>query len=231
MTRLSLAAVGDLLHVDYYGTAWDEPFSELLSAVVSKDVSAVIASLNLRGPDEGANGTRNWDVSLLGDGKAKFPSLRALSIERTRPKDHNRSIVAETYDEDGVLARILKQSPSLEYLVSPSAPNGAFFEVGERPLRFLSIDTGYDRQDFIRNLARSTCFPHLLCLEFGEFNEKYLDDYAAQCTPLADYQELFNSDVFKSLRRFVWRNPVCPAAKIRQLRALCPWLQVEVVRT
>src|SRR5207248_1056697 len=82
----------------------------------------------------GANGTRNWDLSLIADSDAVFPQLRALSIEQTKPGDHNRSIVAAVYEEEGILARILARAPVLESLVTPSAPNADFFRVGERPL-------------------------------------------------------------------------------------------------
>src|SRR5262249_45937067 len=152
-------------------------YQEALAAVVSPEVSPVIRSLTFRGPDEGSNGTRNWDLSPLTEGEAVFPQLRSVSIEQTKPADHNRTIVASDYAEDGALARLLAKAPGLESLVTPSAPNPEFFQVGERPLTFLSVDAGYDHQDFIRGLARSSCFPGLRSLEFGEYNETYMDDY------------------------------------------------------
>src|SRR5262249_8817014 len=82
-----------------------------------------------------------------------------------------------------------------------------------------------------RNLARPSCFPALRCLEFGEYNEKYMEDYATRCTPFADYQALFGAKAFKPVCRFVWRNPACSATKIGQLKALRPDLQLLVVRT
>ena len=68
-------------------------------------------------------------------------------------------------------------------------------------------------------------------LEFGEYNEKYMEDYASQCTPFADYEELFGADAFKPVDRFVWRNPAYSAAKIRKLKVLRPDLQLLMVRT
>jgi hypothetical protein len=231
LTCLCVTAVAGQLHLDFFGTPSDEPFQEVLAAVVTPEVSTVLASLTLRGPDEGANGTRNWDLSRLADSGAVFPQLRAVSIEQTKPADHNRTIVAADYEEEGVLARLLARAPELESLVTPSAPNADFFRVDERPLKFLSVDAGYDTQDFIRNLARSSCFPDLRCLEFGEYNEKYMEDYAARCTPFADYQALFGAGAFRPVCRFVWRNPPCSAARIGQLKALRPDLQLLVVRT
>lgn len=231
LKRVCVTAAVDQLHVEFYGTPFDEALQEVLTAIITPEVAAVLASLSFRGPDEGANGTRNWDLSLLGDCDVGFPQLRELSIEQTKPADHNRSIVAATFEEEGVLARILARAPALESLVTPSAPDASFFQVGERPLRFLSVDAGYDSQSFIRNLARSSCFSDLRCLEFGEYNEKYMENFADQCTPMADYQALFTSSAFKSVGRFVWRNPACPAAKIGELKAMRPDLQLLVVRT
>jgi hypothetical protein len=228
---LCVTAVAGRLHLDFFGGPFDEPFQEVLAAVVTPDVATVLASLTLRGPDEGANGTRNWDLSPLASSGAGFPQLRAVSIAQTQPADHNRSIVAADYEEGSVLARLLARAPALESLVTPSAPDADFFRVGERPLQFLSVDAGYDTQGFIRNLAQSSCFPGLRCLEFGEYNETYMEDYAVRCTPFADYQELFGAATFRPVRRFVWRNPACSAAEVGRLKALRPDLQLLVVRT
>jgi hypothetical protein len=230
VNRLCITAVAGDLHVDYHGTAFDEPLHDLLTVLVTPEVSEVLTSLTLRGADEGANGTRNWDLGILADGDVAFGRLRELSVEQTKPADHNRTIVAATYSEEGVLARILQRAPNLLSLTTPSAPNAAFFEVGRRPLTFLSVDAGYDTQDFVRNLARSSCFPDLQCLEFGEYNETYMEDYATHCTPIRDYQELFASKAFQPVRRFVWRNPRCSAAEIAALKAMRRDLQLLVIR-
>jgi hypothetical protein len=231
INRLCVTAVAGRVHLDFFGGPFGEAYQEVLAAVVSPEVSPVIRSLAIRGPDEGANGTRNWDFSPLAHSGAVFPQLRSVLIEQTKPADHNRTIVAAGYDEDGVLARLLAKAPDLESLVTPSAPSAEFFQVGERPLTFLSVDAGYDHQGFIRALAGSSCFPCLRCLEFGEYNETYMDDYAARCTPIDDYRELFTSAAFKPVGRFVWRNPAGPAEDIAKLRAHRPDLQLLVVRT
>ena len=233
INRLCVTSVAGELHIDFYGSPFDESFHEMLAAVVTPEVSAKLASLTLRGPDEGSNGTRNWNLSVLADSEVAFPLLRELSVEQTKPTDHNRSIVASVYEyeEEGVLARLLARAPVLESLVTPSAPDTNFFQLGKRPLRLLSVDAGYDTQDFIRNLANSTCFPNLVCLEFGEYNEKYMDDYSSRCTPLADYHELFKSAAFQSVRQFVWRNPACSATDISALKKLRRNLQLMIVQT
>src|SRR4051794_19489120 len=82
INRLCVTPVAGLVLVDYFGTPFD-PFQGLLEAVVTPEVAAVLASLTVRGPDEGSNGTRNWDISLLADSDVAFPRLRAVSIEQT----------------------------------------------------------------------------------------------------------------------------------------------------
>lgn len=231
VNRLCVTLVADELHIDYYGMPFDEPLQEVLAAVITPEVSAVLASLTLRGPDEGANGTRNWDLLILAESGAVFPQLRELFIEQTKPADHNCSIVAAGYEEEGILGRLLARAPALESLVTPSAPDATFFQVGQRPLKLLNVDAGYDTQGFIQNLARSSCFPGLQCLEFGEYHETYMEDYAVHCTPITDYQELFVAESFKPVRRFVWRNPACSAAEVASLKTLRPDLQLLIVRT
>jgi hypothetical protein len=95
------------------------------------------------------------------------------------------------------------------------------------------VDSGYDTQNFIENLAASSSFPNLGRLEFGEYNETYMDDFASHCTPKEDYRRLFTSPAFGSVRFFRWRNPVFSREEIAELRALCPQkgLQFQVIRS
>jgi hypothetical protein len=218
--RLGVIVVGNLAYLDFYGDPFGESFSDLLTTIVSPDIANAIASLDLRGPDTGSNVTRNWDLTTIAAASSSFPNLRRLSIEQTKPADHNRTIVAQDYEEDGILAKVLARAPALEVLVTPSAPNADFFRVGYRPLSFLSADTGYDHQGFIVNLAESTCFPKLQSFEFGEYGETYMNDFSAHLTPFADYRTLFTSPAFASVRNFQWRNPQCSREEMAELKSL-----------
>ena len=228
--RLCVTTIGDHRHVDFYGDPFGEPFGELLDALLDVDVAHSLVSLVIRGPDEGSNGTRNWDLTSLAAGDTDFPWLRSLNIEQTKPADHNRSVVAQTYEEAGVLARILAKAPRLEVLVTPSAPNAEFFQIGKRPIRHLSVDAGYDHQGFIANFARSACFPDLRSFEFGEYNETYMEDFSAHCTPFRDYCELFASSAFAPVKVFQWRNPVCSPAELAEIGRLKQDRQILIVR-
>jgi hypothetical protein len=230
LDRLCVTRVGGLAHVDFYGDPFGESFLDLLETLADNSVADSVASIDIRGPDEGSNGTRNWDLTAMAASRHAFPNLRRLLVEQTKPADHNRTIVAQTYDEDGVLARILAKAPALEVLVTPSAPNAGFFEVGPRAIEYLSVDTGDDHQGFIRNLARSSCFPMLRSFGFGEYNETYMEDFSSHLTPFADYRELFASQAFAPVKIFQWRNPACSPEEMAEINNLKKGRQVLVVR-
>lgn len=230
LQHVAITRTADVFHVDFYGGSYDESYHDLLNTLAMPDIAPFVRSLILRGPDEGANGTHNWDIAPLLATEASFPQLKTLSIQLNRPADHNRAIVGSDYEESGILARLLAKTPRLEELTVPSAPDAAFFDVGERRIRFLSVDAGYDTQAFILNLAKSSCFPNLQCLEWGEYHETYIDNYVANCTPTVHYHALFQSSAFNSVTRFVWRNPICEDLDIKELKALRPNLQLLVVR-
>lgn len=165
--HLCVTMVRDVACVDFYGDPSGESYFGLLETLAHPEVANSISSIDLRGPDTGANGTRNWDLSILAESATTFPILRRLCIEQTKPADHNQTIVAKEYGEDGVLARILAKAPALEVLVTPSAPNSEFFSIGLHSLEHLSVDSGYDHQNFIANLAGSSCFPKLRSLSLA----------------------------------------------------------------
>src|SRR5215510_5139028 len=230
--RIAILDVGGLLHIDFRGTPFSDAFNELCSALVRPNVASVLGSLYLKSPDEGANGTCNWDLSFLVAAEVSFPRLRSFTVAQNEPGAHNRIIVAEDHDEAGVLGLLLHKAPALDTLVVPSAPDSTFFSVDHLALRYLDVDAGYDTQGFIANLADNSCFPALQAMAFGEFNETYLDDYPAGCTPFEDYRRVLLAPHFPSVRSFVWRNPACSSDQIAELRALRPKrdLQIHIVR-
>ena len=227
---LAIIQTGDVFHLDFYGECFEKSFIDLLNTIAAPDVARSIGSLVFRGPDEGANGTLNWNIEPMLATDATFSRLERFSIRLNQPGDHNCPIAGADYDENGVLAKLLSKAPRVHELTVPSAPDSSFFEVGERPVRCLSVDAGYDTQDFVANFARSSCFPNLKCLEWGEYNQTHMDDYLENCTPMEHYQELFRSNAFGSVTKFVWRNPACTDDEIKDLKTLKPGLQLLVVR-
>ena len=229
LSRLAVVPAGDFFHLDFYGDSFEEGYEDLLTTLTLPEIAASLQSLILRGPDEGANGTKNWDLEPLLSADVSFPQLETFSIQQTQPGDHNCPIVGPEYEENGQIAQLLAKSPQLRELTVPSAPNAEFFNVGERPLRHLSVDAGYDTQYFIANLASSSCFPELLCLEWGEYNEASSDDDCSKCTAWDDYRALFESKAFSTVGKFVWRNPVCSEDEIQELKKLKPDLQLQLL--
>ncbi|HKX26326.1 MAG TPA: hypothetical protein VJ302_01410 [Blastocatellia bacterium] len=217
--RLSVWEVAGRLHLEFCGSPLGKPYDDLYASIVQSDVASVLSSISLRSPwdaDEGINGTRDWDLSWLARADVIFPNLRSFSVEQNRPGGHNRVVAEHT----GALRHLLRKAPRLEQLTVPSAPDRSFFELESHPLRYLNVDAGYDTQGFIANLASSSCFPSLGMLEFGEYNETYVDDFPVGCTPFDDYRRLFVSEAFASVKSFVWRNPICSDSELMELRKL-----------
>jgi hypothetical protein len=227
--KLYVAEVSGRLHVEFYGSPFGTFVADLLSLLREPDIAASLRSLTFRGSDEGDNGTRNWDFTPLLNSEVAFPNLITLFIEPTAPEHHNHSILAVDYDEDGQLARFLTAAPALRSLTAPSAPDHRFFEVGPHPLINLRIATGYDHQNFIRNLSQSACFPELRVLDFTDYEERYADNYPAACTPFEDYQRLFTSPLTKGIQRFILRNPVLSQEQLARLRTLRPNMPFSVI--
>lgn len=228
--RLSITTSGGLHHLEFYGTCFGDAFLDLCETLSTPEAAGTVLSLSLRGPDEGANGTKNWDLEPLVSRGAKFPFLQTFSIELNQPADHNRTIVASSYDEDGVIARLASLCPRLSYLTVPSAPSSEFFKAPLASLRFLSIDSGYDTQDFLRHFATFNGFPSLRCFEWGEYSESYMDSWQESCTPFLDYESLFTSTAFSSVARFVLRQPSLTDEQINRLQSLRPDIQLLLVR-
>ncbi len=126
-TRLWVGRTPDGVFVDFFGEPFSEEYSQFLLSLRSPETSKTLAAVRMSGPDEGSNGTKNWDLSELVAGEHLFPMLRSFHVERGLPGEHNRAIVAESYEEDGVLARLLEKAPDLMSLSSPSAPDSDFF--------------------------------------------------------------------------------------------------------
>lgn len=221
--KLLFCDVADLWHIEFYGDPSGESFEDFLHLLCKTDVANQVKSLVFRGPDEGANGTRTWQFTELINRNVEFPHLTSLFIEPTAPEHHNGSIIGSEendYEEKGDIGRLLAKAPRLESLTIPSAPDASFFQVGQGPLKYLRVDTGFFTQNFILNLSHSSCFPNLYVLDFGDYNERDMKDYPEACTPFEHYMVLFQSQAFSTVRRFVLRNTICSKEQLYQLQNL-----------
>ena len=227
LQRLTVVTLEGLHHVEFYGSDIGEVLCETL---LLPEVAENLVSLSLRGPDEGSNGTRKWSLEDLAAGHQRFPRLQTFSVELTAPADHNKTIIASSIDEDGVIARLAAKCPQLAYLQVPSAPSPEFFEVPLPTLRVLSVDAGYATQNFIRHFATSGGYPLLRCFEWGEYSERYMDEWESSCTPFTDYEALFVSPAFRTVRNFALRQPALRDEQLMALKTLRPGIQFHSVR-
>lgn len=232
--KLYYAPVGDLYDFYFYGNGYDDyphipaaeleadsnlPFCSLLDFIARPEHACRIASLTFDGPDEGSNGTKNWDFTRLIHADVLFPNLKQWSVQQSDWGDHNFNIIGHGYEEDGMIARLLSRMPCLEALTVPSAPDRSFFNLPNHPLRYLKVQAGYDHQGFIRNLAASTSFPQLAVLDFTDCMDTN-NASTADFVPFEDFKALFTSPAFSTVRHFTLRGSMLTRGQLLELQAL-----------
>jgi hypothetical protein len=221
--RIEYLAVTNLdgkFHLSFYGKPWGESYDDLMTTLRDPEIAEHIRALALASPDVGANGTNNWDIEPLLAGTALFSAMETFAIRLNQPGHHNRTIVGTAYEENGVIGKLVERSPQLRHLTVPSAPDASFFAVKNSRIEYLNVDAGFDTQNFILNLGRFHSLPCLRSIEWGEFNETYMENWKQYVTSVEDYKGLVQSPQFETVKRFVWRNPACSDADIREIAAL-----------
>ncbi len=164
-----------------------------------------ISAVTITSEDAGVNGVQYWDIESLIDSHTVFDHLKVLILPMNDAESHNGKIITykDMYDESNALGLLLNKCPALKKLVAPSAPGPLFFEREEYGLEELEIQTGFDHQDFIANLSRSTCFKNLTSFSFRDYAEDYMENYQSHCTKFDDYMLLMTSDTLPSLQSIV----------------------------
>jgi hypothetical protein len=219
--RLFFTQAHGFWFVEYFGDG-DEFFAELLKILIHPDIAGTLRWLSLRGLDEGANGTKSWDFTPFIEKEVQFPCLQSLQITRTPPENHNHNIVGVTYEEEGQLGSLLDRMPALIELSTPSAPDATFCERPSHPLRLLDMDCGYDHQNFIENLAQSTCFSALEIFDFSDYCQFYMADWKDSTVPFDHYKQLFQSPTLPALHTFFLRNSHLTEVETSMLQILAP---------
>lgn len=232
--KLYFFPMGDFYDLYFYGNGYDDfphtkvadfkensniPFCSFLEFICKQEHANCIVSLTFNGADEGANGTKNWDFSRIVNSDVLFPNLKQLSVQLSDLGDHNFNIIGQDYDEDGMIAKLLSKMPNLETLIVPSAPEKSFFDIENHPLRYLKVQAGYDNQRFIKNLAQSDNFRHLLSLDFTDF----MDTSSATTenfVPFEDFKALFTSKTFSTVKHFVLRNSILIKEQLFELQRM-----------
>lgn len=219
---VAFSQAGELFSLSFFGNGYDDDsqikavnfkkedwynfaFCRFLDFIAEPKNAEKILSLKFHGADEGANGTKSWDFNRLVNAEVVFPNLKHFEVKLTDLGDHNQSILDNgfSYQENGITAKLLQKMPNLTSLILPSAPNKAFFEVGEHPLQYLKIQAGYNHENFIENWAKSQNFPHLRAVDYSEvFDTSGIDEY----TDFEHFKALFQSKAFSSVKHFTLRN-------------------------
>ncbi len=220
-SRLFFFPVGQFYDLFFYGggNSDSESFRMFLEFICKQENADRIVSLKFGGPDEGANGTKNWDFEPVANSNVMFPNLKRFEVQLSDYADHNCSIIGKDYYEDGIIAKLLVKMPALESLSIPSAPDKSFFEIGSHPLQDLRLQVGYDNQNFIRNFAQSNNFQSLISLDYSDvmdFNNATKDCY----TSFEDFKMLFTSSAFSLVKRFVLRNSMLNKEQLIELQCL-----------
>ncbi len=234
---LSVTPFLDGLHVEYHGSTYETPFDLTMACLSDQAVADGITSLRFSGPDEGANGTREWAFSDLLASQVTFPILRLLHVCPTAPEHRNSSIIVRKgsiLDEGGDIARLVARMPYLTEMTVPNAPDASFFEQKLPHLQALRIGGNFDTKHFIRNLARARNLPSLTRLDFTESTELQMtwskDRDDSLVTTFADYERLFESTIGEALRVLVLRNTCLSREELEHLQALRSNLQFVVIQ-
>lgn len=197
----------DLFGLDYETTWYDDYSSDhgslpIFYILSQPEYAAKINKISITAEDEGVNGTQNWELNSLVENDSLFDNLEEFILPLNDGENHHGKIVTnnDSYDENNALGLLLNKAKNLKKLVAPSASGPLFFERESHGLRELEIQTGFSNQNFIANLAKSTCFKDLTSLTFRDYAETYMDDYKDSCTKYEDYLALVNSDTLPSLK-------------------------------
>ena len=238
--------VSRCIQLEFYGEGYDDdpsqkledldiednyPYIALLDTLVS--ISEKVSHLSFSGPDEGANGFRNWDFTRLIKSKSAFGNLKSLKIALTDPADHNMSCITDIlndYEENGMISNLVDSMPNLETLVLPSAPNKEFFNLTLDKLCHLRVESGYSSQEFISNYAESEGFKNLTALDFSDVSFVVDPEERDEMgTSFESFEKLFRSKAFDSVAHFKLRNSKLNLEQLTKLQSLRPDLQFFVI--
>jgi len=244
----SLIEADDLFKIQYYGEGYDDdpteehesvskedhnyPYVALLELIAAN--SSKIHSLEFRGPDQGANGVRHWHFQRIIDANCSFPNLESFKVELTDPGFHNICVVCSSEDgyvDCGTIAKLVSKMPSLEELVTPSAPNGEFFKSWHTTsLKEVRIQSGFDSENFIKNYGECKEYPDLYKLDFSDvYFISDIDEIERLATTEQAFEALFSSDAFSSVEYVTLRNTQLSTKQFSRLASMFPELSILVI--
>lgn len=208
--KLSFVEFDGLFDIRYFGGGRpddNEIFGDLLNLLVANP--CLVRSLHLAGPDEGANGLKEWRLEPLADCGQAFVQLIDFQVQLYELGDHNIPVLGAVDQDEKNLATLLNllgKLPNLLTLSIPEVPGAGFEEVLSRHLRVLRVQAVNDHRSFIKSLA---ALPLDFSLDFTDtvFIEKTgapdLPATFGKPTPFQDYQALMGHKRLPS--RWHWK--------------------------
>jgi hypothetical protein len=225
--RTSVADIGGGLAIEYYGEAYSA-WPLFLAALAEPGVADHIVHLRIGGPDQGANGLKDWDFGPLIKAGARFDRLTELEIAISDPGDHNQACVT-----DDQLPLLLALMPALRDVTLPQAPEATFFDLALPHLKTIRTGGDWRTRGFIRALAGATNLPALVFVDFTDslapFMEQEPQPPEWDSTPFADYEALFDSPIMDRFWGFRIRNARLTEGEYRALQARRPKCQFSIV--
>mgnify|MGYP000182745023 CR=1 FL=1 len=115
-----------------------------------------VRSLNFTGPNCGANGLRDWDLSRLVKANKIFPNLTTFKVQLHEVGHHNATRLTDMDGDNPVfVTSILKLFPNVRDVEIPCVPCADFFNLPFPNLNHLRVQANAENSHFIKNLANS----------------------------------------------------------------------------
>ena len=220
-SKLLLIEKNQLFHILFYGSVMEESFSDLITTISKPNIAVYIESLVIHEADEGANGTIELDFTELINSNAIFTNIKYFYVEPYHIRWHNHPIIGWYSEDDTMISKLIAKMPKLQALTIPNAPNSEFFKLDLSRVYSLNIYCGYESQNFILHLSHSSNLPKLKFLQFCEYNERYMAEYPQGCVRYEHYVELFKSEAFSTVSRFILRYSILSEYQIEKLKQIC----------
>ena len=76
------------IDLKFFGSPNETSYFEVLDQASRPDVAPFLRSLSLAGPDQGANGTKSWNLEPLVAHQSSFERLELLAVQQNGLGDH-----------------------------------------------------------------------------------------------------------------------------------------------